>query len=38
MTGLDMLAHRIAELEDPIGTVPFRTVGHIDTNKRVDKM
>lgn len=27
MTGIDMLAHRIAELEDPIGTIPFRTVG-----------
>lgn len=27
MTGIDMLVHRIAELEDPIGTVPFRTVG-----------
>ena len=26
MTGIDMLAHRIAELEDPIGTIPFRTV------------
>lgn len=27
MTGIDMLAHRIAELEDPIGTIPFHTVG-----------
>lgn len=26
MTGIDMLAHRIAELEDPIGTIPFHTV------------
>lgn len=26
MTGLDMLAHRMAELEDPIGTVPFHTI------------
>ena len=27
MTGLDMLARRIAELEDSIGTIPFHTVG-----------